>query len=138
MYSAGARVAPRLRSPPRGTMVCGRTVRTSIKGEKLLEKLSKGYSVSSACAAENIGRRTYYDWRTADPEFASAADEAIEIGIDKLEDEANRRAKGPNGSDTLLIFLLKSRRRAVYGDKVEHTGSFTNTVELVGVAAEDV
>lgn len=116
----------------------GRTIRTPEKGQKLLAKLAQGYSIATACKAENIGRQSYYDWRNDDPEFAKAADEAVEIGIDLLEDEANRRAKGPMGSDTLLIFLLKSRRRSVYGDKVEHTGSFTNTVELVGVAAEDV
>lgn len=119
-------------------MVCGRTVRTTKKAEKLLNKLSNGYSISAACAAENIGRRTYYEWRDADSEFAADADEAIEIGIDKLEDEANRRAKGPDGSDTLLIFLLKSKRRQVYGDKIEFAGTLTSTVELVGVTPEDV
>lgn len=116
----------------------GRTIRTEEKGQKLLAKLAQGYSITTACKSENIGRRSYYEWREADPEFAKAADEAIECGIDLLEDEANRRAKGPMGSDTLLIFLLKSKRRAVYGDKIEHTGAFTNTVELVGVAADDV
>lgn len=100
--------------------MANRTKHTAEKGEALLEKLSRGYSITSACKAEAIHRRTYYDWREADPAFAAAADEAIDAGIDLLEDEAKRRAVGPMGSDTLLIFLLKSKRPSVYREKFAH------------------
>lgn len=105
-------------------MTSGRPKRTPEKGEQLLDKLSKGYSVTAACKAEGVARRSYYEWRAADPEFAANADEAIEAGTDLLEDEAKRRATGPDGSDTLLIFLLKARRPDKYKDRVanEHTG----------------
>lgn len=103
----------------------GRTIRTPQKGARLLKKLALGYSISAACRAENIGRGSYYTWRGDDPEFAKAADHAIEEGTDKLEDVARQRAIAPeDGSDTLLIFLLKARRPEAYRERHEtkHVG----------------
>lgn len=72
--------------------------------------------VVSACAAAGIGRQTWYDWIEADPVFAAAVVDAREDALDDLEKEAVKRAK--EGSDTLLIFLLKSQRREKFGDRV--------------------
>ncbi len=94
-----------------------RTTRTPEKGERLFAKLRLGYSVRAACSAERIGRRTYYDWRDADPVFAAAADAAIEEGTDFLEDKARDRAV--KESDTLMIFLLKGRRPEKYRERVD-------------------
>ena len=88
---------------------------TSKKGERLLAVLRAGGTVTAACQAERIHRSTYYAWRAADPAFAAQADDAIESGTDVLEDEARRRAL--NGSDTLLIFLLKARRPEKYRER---------------------
>lgn len=112
-------------------MVQGRTVRTPEKGEKLLAKLAQGLSITAACKAENIGRRTYYDWRADDPTFAQLADDAIEAGTDRLEDLAVKRAT--TISDTLLIFLLKGRRPEKFKDRVEnrHTDADGGPITLV-------
>jgi hypothetical protein len=102
-----------------------RTIRTPEKGERLFAKLAKGYSVTAACQAERIGRTAYYKWRKDDPDFAVRADEAIEAGTDLLEDVARKRATAAtNGSDTLLMFLLKGRRPDKYRDRQEtrHVG----------------
>jgi hypothetical protein len=88
---------------------------TTKKGDRMLKALSLGKSITTAAKAEGVDRTTYYAWRESEPGFAEAADAAIEAGIDILEDEAYRRAK--NTSDTLLIFLMKSKRRSIYGDK---------------------
>jgi len=72
-------------------------------------------------------------WRADDPSFAAEWDAALELGLDSLEDELMRRAKDGTlrpvfqggelvghireYSDTLGIFMLKSRRRHVYGDR---------------------
>lgn len=98
-----------------------RTTRTTKKA-RFLEALRRGMSVTAAAQAIGVGRRTVYDWREADPDFASAWDEAVEDGTDLLEDEAWRRAFA--GSDTLLIFLLKARRPHKYRDNhhVQHDG----------------
>lgn len=77
---------------------------------------------------------TYYRWRDEDPEFAAAVDEAIEEGTDVLEDIALRRAK--KQSDTLVIFLLKARRRDKYGDKSLHEVSGPNGAPLTITLAE--
>lgn len=81
-------------------------------------------------------RRTVYDHRTRDENFARAWDEALEEACDLLEAEARRR--GVEGidkpvyhegvkvdtikqySDTLLIFLLKGARPHKYRDNHRH------------------
>lgn len=100
--------------------MANRTIRTPKKGDRFLDKLRQGYSISAACKAEHIGRRSYYDWRKDDPEFAAMADTAIEEGTDHLEDVARKRAVAPkDGSDTLLIFLLKARRPNTYRERAD-------------------
>lgn len=101
-----------------------------------LEHVIEGFSISDACKAIKVARRTPYDWRELDADFAEAWDEAVDIGNGALEDEAMRRGvkgvdepvyyKGqPVGhikrySDTLLIFLMKGRMPEKYGDKFRH------------------
>ena len=48
--------------------------------------------VAKACKAVDISRQQAYKWRQSMPEFAKAWDDALEIGITALEDEAHRRA----------------------------------------------
>ena len=116
------------------------TVRTHATREKFLAALAHDASVTAAAAAAGIGRVTAYDWRNADPEFAAAWDEAVQLGLSAAEDELIRRAvhgvrrvvvshgrvmvdaegnpiAEHQYSDPLLMFLLKSRRRDIYGDK---------------------
>jgi hypothetical protein len=102
----------------------------------LLKGLAKGKSPAWAAEEAGIGRSTAWLWRKNDPEFAAAWDEAVTEGVDRLEDEAHRRAvEGHNPrpvyhkgrkvgeireySDSLLGLLLKSRRPEVYarGDR---------------------
>ncbi len=77
-----------------------------------------------------MSRRSAYDWRKEDQEFANEWDAAEALGTDLLEDEARRRAaqgvdepvfwKGEvkgfvrKYSDVLLIFMLKARRPEKY------------------------
>jgi len=57
-----------------------------------------------------------YDWRNSDPDFAAAWDSAIQSGTDHLEDIARKRAA--SRSDILLMFLLKSRNRERFSDRI--------------------
>jgi hypothetical protein len=98
----------------------------------ILSVLAMGKSATAAAAAAGITRDRLYVWRKKDPQFAAAWAGAIEAGTDLLEDEARRRAsegtaepvfwKGeivatvPKFSDSLIIFLLKSRRPEKYRD----------------------
>jgi hypothetical protein len=100
-------------------------------------------SVSAACKLAALSRSTAYTWRSEDAEFATAWDEAIAAGTDLLIDEVRRRAVDGTRrpimhqgkicyrvtdagdleelwlreySDTLLMFLLKSRDRERFDD----------------------
>lgn len=104
-----------------------------------------------------------YELRSADEEFSAAWDQAVEDGVQYLEDEARRRAtegvkrvkrtywKGElideheetMYSDTLLIFLLKAKRPEVYRERqsVEHSGPGGGPVEVrryIGVPVDEV
>jgi hypothetical protein len=54
-------------------------------------------------------------------QFKADWEDAVEQGTDSLENAAVERAiKGK--SDTMIIFLLKSRRKEKYAERQEHTG----------------
>lgn len=107
---------------------------SAAKKDAFLANLGISGNVSAASKAAGVDRKTPYNWRDADAEFAAAWDAQCEHGLDTLEREAARRAL--DSSDTLLIFLLKSKRRAVFGEHqvVEHAGSVT----LEQVLASDI
>lgn len=99
-----------------GSATLQRTKRTQ---ERALAAFRELGTVSAACLSVGIGRRTWYDMLERDAEFAREVMEASEAVADELEAEAIRRAQ--NGSDALLMFLLRARRRPIYGDKQELT-----------------
>lgn len=95
--------------------------------------------VSLAARAVEVTPGAVYALRARDAEFAFAYDEAAEAAADVMEAEARRRAVAgvdepvwhqgvmvgtqKRYSDSLLQFLLKGRRRKVFGDKQEITGA---------------
>lgn len=93
---------------------------TDNKKKKFFAELATGQSVTAAALAISVSRTALYNLRDADEEFAAGWADAIEQGIDALEDEAVRRAKA--GSDTLLIFLLKGARPEKYRERHEVMG----------------
>ncbi len=113
--------------------MANRTSRTPKKRADFLEALSECGNIKKSAKKTKISRDTVYRWRREDEEFAKAWDEALELGIDALEDEAMRRAVDGylkpvfhggkkvgsvrEYSDTLLIFLLKGRRPERYAER---------------------
>ena len=103
-----------------------RTIRTARKRKRFLEHLESTGHVLRSAAAANASIRAFYKWREDDWAFAADWEAALERAIDRLEDEAFRRAlegvevpvyyQGkPVGalsrySDRLLIFLLTRLR----------------------------
>ncbi|MDI6872472.1 MAG: terminase [Bacillota bacterium] len=120
--------------------MAGRGTTGTAKKEAFLRALARLGNVSDACRKARVPRRTVYNWKTDDAEFAQAWAEAEETAADALEREARRRAvKGVlkpvyqggklaghvrEYSDTLLIFLLKGARPEKYAERVknEHSG----------------
>lgn len=84
-------------------------------------------TVKDACVAANIGRRTWYNWLEDDPAFARSVVDATEDVSDELVGEAVKRAK--TGSDTLLMFLLRSYKPEIYRE--------THKIEVVSPAVRE-
>lgn len=127
--------------------------------ELFLKELRRRGNVSDAARKATIDRSTPYRWREAEPDFAAAWDEALELAMDRLESEAYRRAvegvrkpligrigKDQDGvityireySDSLMNTLLKAHRPEKYRERVDVSGDVTATVKgYVGVSPDD-
>jgi hypothetical protein len=106
--------------------------------QKFISCLAQTGNVRFAASEAKIDYSTVYKRRNTDLEFAMLFEEALDIAADQLEGEAFRRAMegwdenvfGKDGyvgtvkkySDTLLIFLLKGRRKKIYGDNFKLSG----------------
>jgi hypothetical protein len=81
-----------------------------------------------------------YQRRKEDADFARRWEEALEAGVEKLEETAWNRAV--EGSDTLMIFLLKAHRpdkyleRRDFTSKGEKIASHPITIVEVHLAGE--
>ena len=122
--------------------------RTAKKENEFLAALAATCNVTRACEAAGLGRRTAYEWRESDPEFAARWENARRIGAEALEDECMRRAtEGVEEpvffqgvecgtvrrySDTLAIFLLKGAMPEKYREKasMELTGANGGPVQI--------
>lgn len=95
---------------PQGEQTTIPTHPTSLKKWRVvfLDALRMHGIVTKAAMTAGIHRDTAYFERSQDPLFAQQWQEALDRGYDMLEDVAKERAY--TGSDTLLIFLLKSYR----------------------------
>jgi len=98
-----------------------------------LENLRQGYSVSKAASAIGLSTTQVWTWGYRDKDFESQWIDAAHDGIDKLEDEAYRRAHDgctrplyhggvlvgnlQEYSDNLTALLLRRRRPEVYGER---------------------
>lgn len=112
--------------------------RTLFAKGKFLADFAWCGNVLRSAAAAGIHRRTVYTWLAEDTQFKGIYEQALNDALDRLEEEARRRAvdgvmepvvSGGNlithvrkYSDTLLITLLKGKRPDTYRDRHEHTG----------------
>ena len=153
----------RKKGPPKG-----RTNRTPKKttapdwAGPFLHALRGSSNIRAACEASGVGRRTVYDRRDSDPEFARAMAEALEDATDLLEGEARRRAYegverpvyGSGGagagtvevgtvreySDSLMMFLLKAHRPEKFRERYEvrHQGEVKVTVSAEEMSDDEL
>ena len=92
--------------------------------QRFLDLLAKTFSVTAAAEGAGIDRCHVYTVRAQDAEFATQWDAALARAIDGLEAAAYKRAA--QTSDTLLIFLLKTRRPDLYRDRQDITTTAVN------------
>ena len=100
---------------------------TQLKKDRFIERYLQTANISSSCEYADISRSGYYYWIKTDDEFRDRARDAEEKMLDMLESVAYKRAI--DSSDTLLIFMLKSRRRNIYGDKLDVSADHTVKIE---------
>ena len=107
-----------------------------------LAALAQTGNVRASAEAADVNFSIIYAHRRENPAFKAAFDEALAMAVESLEGEAFRRAldgtlkpvyQGGEQvgtireySDTLLIFLLKGRKKEVYGDTLKHQGDAEN------------
>ena len=76
-----------------------------------------GGNIGQTCKLLKMARRTYYLWMQGDDKFKKKVDETEQSFVDNVESAAYATAL--EGSTTMQQFILKSKRRKVYGDRIE-------------------
>jgi hypothetical protein len=84
-------------------------------------------TIVAACEKAGVGRSTVYDEMKRNPDFQAIVTEIEESITESLEQEGIRRAM--DGSDQLLMFMLRSRKPQTYSDQHRVIHSGTSTVE---------
>jgi hypothetical protein len=106
----------------------GHSPQATAKNKALfLMELRKGHTPDIAAEHAKIARRTAYNWKQEDQEFAAAWEDAHETGLDRIEDKVKMNAI--DGSSVDAHFILRHRRRDVFGnveEKPQHTNYFLN------------
>ena len=85
--------------------------------DKVLASIAEGNTATHAVKGTGVAYRTVYQWKQDDPEFDAKWQAAMEAGTQVLEQEAKRRAI--EGSDQLLMFLLRGKRPEQYRERSE-------------------
>jgi hypothetical protein len=85
----------------------------------------QGLHRDSACVVSKVPRRTFYDWMDAEPEFRTKVEDAEEYRLGIVENK--KREKIEEGYRPAIEKELKSKRRSVYGDKLETSGTVIET-----------
>lgn len=87
---------------------------------EFLRQVGVGISIGNAARQCGFSRSAVYYRRDRDEQFAAALRDAMEDSIDMLDTRAYELALA--GDTDLLKFILRTRRRHIYGDKVTLNG----------------
>jgi hypothetical protein len=121
----GAKVRRTLRLS--GNAHLSKPERTEKAKQLFLKELRAGFSLKRACLRAGVNKLQYRNWCMADADFDKAVSEALEDGIEELEDCAVTRAK--RNSDSLMMFLLAGRKPEKYRRTAEATGNVEVTIK---------
>lgn len=111
---------------------------TVIRKLRFLREFAECGIILRAAQAAHVSRQVIYNWRHIDPNFNDLMADAAEDALDRLEEEARRRAADGveepvfqagkevgrirRYSDHLLMMFLKGKRRADFSERTETTG----------------
>jgi hypothetical protein len=83
--------------------------------KRFLVKLAEGHSPGAAARLIKLSRSAAFGWKKTDEVFAEAWTEAVEAGLDEVEEKVYKNALDGNSLDA--HFILKHRRREIYGNQ---------------------
>ena len=109
-----------LPQPPRTPRTAKKRTEVSTRlgwPDRFLRQLKVHGAISAAAKASNVGRTTVYKQMGEDPEFQQQVRDVLAECVEEVEATLYRAALNPDKT-TDRIFYLKSRKPAVYGDKL--------------------
>ncbi len=90
-----------------------------LKKKAIVEALKANMgNVSSSCEAIGISRKTFYQWKKEDEEFALLAEDLDDVILDIVESSLLEQIKGGNVTATIFYLKTKGKHRG-YSEKVE-------------------
>ena len=97
--------------------ICDRQIKDKLE---VIEQLKKMPIIEAACKRANVGRSTFYRWKSEDAEFSKAADAAMEEGLLLMNDLSENQLFALVKEKNLgaITFFLKHRHPA-YGTRVK-------------------
>ena len=112
--------------------------RTTRKKKAFLEVYFKNVcNISATCEKIGIDRKTFYNWKEADPEFRRAVEDAENQLIDLAETQLFKNIRA--GKETSLFFFLVNRKperwKSITKVQMEHSGEVKTTpsVSIINV-----
>ena len=106
--------------------------------KKFIEKLENGYSASIAAKMIDVSRKTVYNWRNGDPEFAADWDDAIEAAIDLVETRLYQRAIKHSDSNAQCAACGYLRQDGNLGHQRYHALDVRGIARALASARRDV
>ena len=99
------------------------------KKNRFLRELAEVPNAARACELAKIELAAATALRDSDEKFRADWDQALAVGVSKLEEEAIKRAR--EDSDRLMIEMLRALRPDKYGDHGEGDGKVEVDVRVV-------
>lgn len=91
------------------------SLRNDVLKKNFIEQIEQMPNVQIACKKVGLPRATYYRWRQEDEEFREMADEALERGVDVINDLAESKViSGVNKGEHRYVFYWLSHRHPIY------------------------
>ena len=99
--------------------------------EVFIKSYKEHKTISAACEAANISRRTYYDWKEQDDEFSESILEVDESRIDYVENKLFENIDG-NKTNEILFYLKTKGKNRGYVERQEHhiDGGFPTKIQI--------
>lgn len=107
-------------------------MKTEEQKEKLIAQLKKTPIIQVACERVGVSRASYYRWRKASEKFSEEADNALEQGINLINEMAESQLISAirDQNMTAIIYWLKHHHRA-YKTKIEISGTIKTPDEVL-------